>query len=198
MDLRDKLGVNKNIYNEVICPVCGQVTLDSYWICDNCNWEYDDTTDENEYSCVNHGTIRSYKEKMGLCENPTVHFNVLPENLLDFADFLSLMNTATGLVGFDMQDFENVVSKSKQVDFYCCSSDDLLKAEDEFENRVWCYSPKSKVLAVIGAKELPDAPAQIEQCNDKIVKFINPCWFYWNVYETEQKEKYKRYVLVAD
>ena len=60
------------------------------------------------------------------------------------------------------------------------------------------YSPKSKVLAVIGAKELPDAPAQIEQCNDKIVKFINPCWFYWNVYETEQKEKYKLYVLVAD
>ena len=42
MDLRDKYGVNKNLYKEVICPVCRQVTLDSFWICDNCNWEYDE------------------------------------------------------------------------------------------------------------------------------------------------------------
>ena len=198
MDLREKFGVNKNLYKEVICPVCGQVTLDSFWICDNCNWEYDDTTDENEYSCVNHGTIRSYKEKMGIHNNPTVHFNVLPENLLDFTDFLSMVKTKTGLVSFDMQDFERIVLKSKRVDFYCCSSDNLSEAIDKLEDRVWSYSPKAKVLTVIGAKELPSTSTQIEQCIDKVEKCINPCWFCWNAYETEQSEKYKLYVLIAD
>jgi len=64
MDLRDKYNVSKSIYSEVTCPVCGRLTLDSYWICENCDWEYDGTHDENEYSDANKGTIREYKEKL--------------------------------------------------------------------------------------------------------------------------------------
>ena len=74
MDLRDKYGVNKNLYKEVICPVCGQVTLDSFWICDNCNWEYDDTIDENEYSDANEHSFRKFRAPLS---GKTVH--VFPE-----------------------------------------------------------------------------------------------------------------------
>ena len=64
MDLRDKYGASKSIFNEVICPVCKQPTLDSYWICENCFWEYDGTYSEDEYSDANKSSIRQYKQEM--------------------------------------------------------------------------------------------------------------------------------------
>lgn len=51
-------------YRIVICPVCGNETLDSYWICQYCGWEYDDTTDENIYSSCNKATIAEYKSSL--------------------------------------------------------------------------------------------------------------------------------------
>lgn len=45
----------------VTCPICGNETLDSYWICDNCDWEYDGTINPNDYSECNHSTINNYK-----------------------------------------------------------------------------------------------------------------------------------------
>lgn len=66
MDLRDKYGVNKNLYKEVICPVCGQLTLDSFWICENCFWECDDPSiPENEESPPNHCSVLQYKARAG-------------------------------------------------------------------------------------------------------------------------------------
>lgn len=50
-------------YSIVCCPVCGKPTLDNYWICDNCNWEYDGITDKEEYSEVNHCTLEGYITK---------------------------------------------------------------------------------------------------------------------------------------
>ena len=65
MDLRDKYGLNKNLYSEVICPVCGQITLDTYWICENCFWECDDPNiSDSEESGPNGCTVLEYKEKM--------------------------------------------------------------------------------------------------------------------------------------
>ncbi|NCB41040.1 MAG: hypothetical protein EOM59_00215 [Clostridia bacterium] len=29
-------------YKKIKCPVCGTTTLDSYWICPRCHWEYED------------------------------------------------------------------------------------------------------------------------------------------------------------
>ena len=132
MDSRDKYGVNKNLYNEVVCPVCGQVTLDSFWVCENCNWEYDDTIDENEYSDANRGSIRDYKEKMGLLKIPNVRFNILPQNLLDFTECISILTNEIGMVGFDMEDFERIINNSHQVNFFSLSGDDMLKVADEF------------------------------------------------------------------
>ena len=46
----------------VTCPVCGKEPLDDYFICPNCGWEYDGTTEENEYSSCNKATIADYRK----------------------------------------------------------------------------------------------------------------------------------------
>ena len=45
----------------VTCPVCGKETLDDYFICPTCGWEYDGTTKESTYSSCNKSTIAEYK-----------------------------------------------------------------------------------------------------------------------------------------
>ena len=50
-------------FHIVKCPICGEDTLDNYWVCDHCGWEYDGTTKEEEFSEVNNSTIEHYKEK---------------------------------------------------------------------------------------------------------------------------------------
>lgn len=46
----------------VNCPVCGKETLDDYFICPNCGWEYDGTIEENEFSSCNKATIVDYRK----------------------------------------------------------------------------------------------------------------------------------------
>lgn len=62
IDLRSTQEYQKLGYQIVICPVCGNETLDGYWICQHCGWEYDDTTDENIYSSCNKATITEYRK----------------------------------------------------------------------------------------------------------------------------------------
>lgn len=46
----------------VTCPVCGKETLDDYYICPTCGWEYDGTTEETEYSSCNKATVAEYRK----------------------------------------------------------------------------------------------------------------------------------------
>ena len=50
-------------YTIVKCPVCGEPTLDSFWICDNCNWEFDGAVLPEHYSSANHCTVAEYRRK---------------------------------------------------------------------------------------------------------------------------------------
>ena len=50
-------------YKIVNCPVCGKETLDDYFICPTCGWEYDGTVEENEYSSCNKATIADYRKE---------------------------------------------------------------------------------------------------------------------------------------
>ena len=51
-------------YNVIICPVCGNKTLDDYYICPHCGWEYDGHTKLNRKSFANNGaTIKKYKKE---------------------------------------------------------------------------------------------------------------------------------------
>ena len=60
-DLRSTQEYQELGYRIVICPVCGKETLDSYWICQHCGWEYDGTMEERTYSSCNKSTIAEYR-----------------------------------------------------------------------------------------------------------------------------------------
>lgn len=61
-DLRATQEYREMGFQIVKCPVCRRETLDDYFICPNCGWEYDGTTDENEYSSCNKATIVDYRK----------------------------------------------------------------------------------------------------------------------------------------
>lgn len=63
MNLRETAEYKEHGFKIVTCPVCGNETLDMYWICRHCGWEYDYTKFEDQYSNVNKGTIKEYREK---------------------------------------------------------------------------------------------------------------------------------------
>ena len=44
-DLRSTPDYATGLYSIVRCPVCGEETMDFFWVCENCYWEYDGTTD---------------------------------------------------------------------------------------------------------------------------------------------------------
>ena len=199
MDLRDKYGVNKNLYNEAICPVCGQVTLDNFWVCENCNWEYDDTIDENEYSDANQGSIRDYKEKMGLLEIPNVCFNILPQNLLDFTECISILTDEIGIVGIDMKDFDRIINNSHQVNFFSLSGDDMLKVADEF----WRYINYKNCLGgnmlfILTTNRLPEDAESLLEVIHVVVKDLDIKNFCYNVYERDQEERFKAYMFITE
>ena len=64
IDLRDTEEYRKYGYKIVTCPVCGHETLDHYYICQHCDWEYDGVTGEDEYSDANKATVSQYRQMM--------------------------------------------------------------------------------------------------------------------------------------
>lgn len=51
-------------YHIVICPICGAETLNNYWICETCGWEYDGSTKTGQYSSANKCLVEDYKKKL--------------------------------------------------------------------------------------------------------------------------------------
>ena len=62
IDLRNTPEYRESGFQIVNCPVCGKETLDNNWVCHNCGWEYDGTTDEKSYSSCNGATIPDYRK----------------------------------------------------------------------------------------------------------------------------------------
>lgn len=50
-------------YKVIKCPCCGAKTLDSWWICDVCSWEYDGVESDSEYSHANNSTLIEYRNR---------------------------------------------------------------------------------------------------------------------------------------
>ncbi len=61
MNIRDTVEYKSCDFHIVTCPICGNETLDMYWICEYCGWEYDYKADEDEKSISNGMTIREYR-----------------------------------------------------------------------------------------------------------------------------------------
>lgn len=47
----------------VKCPICGEPTLDRFWVCDNCGWEFDGAMFPDQYSSANGCTVGDYINK---------------------------------------------------------------------------------------------------------------------------------------
>lgn len=62
VDLRATQEYLEMGFKIVNCPVCGKETLDDYFICPTCGWEYDGTVEENEYSSCNKTTVAEYRK----------------------------------------------------------------------------------------------------------------------------------------
>lgn len=45
------------------CPICKNETLDDFFICHHCGWEYDGTTKDEDYSAANGVTVAEYREE---------------------------------------------------------------------------------------------------------------------------------------
>ena len=54
-NLKNTPEYRSGMFRIVTCPVCGYPTLDMYWICEHCGWEYDielQTEDEESPATV--------------------------------------------------------------------------------------------------------------------------------------------------
>ena len=51
--LKNTPEYRSGMFRIVSCPVCGHPTLDMYWICAHCGWEYDNElqTEDEESPC---------------------------------------------------------------------------------------------------------------------------------------------------
>lgn len=49
-------------FTVILCPVCGNKTLDNHYICHNCGWEYDGFPDDH-YSAANGATLSKYRKQ---------------------------------------------------------------------------------------------------------------------------------------
>ncbi len=57
-----------SIYGEILCPVCGEKTMDQHSICRCCGWEYDGFP-EDHHSAANGTTLRRYREEFWKSRN---------------------------------------------------------------------------------------------------------------------------------
>lgn len=62
-DIRNTAEYREYGYAIVTCPVCGKETLDNYYICPTCGWEYDGSSG-NEYSSANGTSAEVYKTRL--------------------------------------------------------------------------------------------------------------------------------------
>lgn len=62
-ELKETEEFKKYGYTIVKCPICGQPTLDMFWICDRCGWEFDGAVFPDQYSSANGCTVRDYTNK---------------------------------------------------------------------------------------------------------------------------------------
>ena len=84
--LKNTPEYRSGMFHIVTCPVCGHPTLDMYWICEHCGWEYDiELQTEDEESPCNGMSLRAYRELYktgGISMNVTICSRKAAEELL--------------------------------------------------------------------------------------------------------------------
>ena len=116
-NLKNTPEYRSGMFRIVTCPVCGYPTLDMYWICEHCGWEYDiELQTEDEESPCNGMSLRAYRELYktgGISMNVTICSRKAAEELLR-TDTLS--RTAVISVFADYRYYPNQVVYHKIMD----------------------------------------------------------------------------------
>ena len=61
IDLRKTKEFLEYGFKIVTCPICKNETLDDFFICQHCGWEYDGCIKEDDYSSANKSTVSEYR-----------------------------------------------------------------------------------------------------------------------------------------
>ncbi len=61
IDLRKTKEFLEYGFKIVTCPIRQNETLDDFFICPHCSWEYDGTTKNEDYSSANKSTVSEYR-----------------------------------------------------------------------------------------------------------------------------------------
>lgn len=142
--------------------------------------------------------IKNRNIAMELLDNSNINFNISFENLFDFTECINIMMNEIGLVGFDMEDFESVVKGSKRVDFFAISGDNIITLAEKLRcNMCDEIYNGGNMLFIITANAMHWSVESVEKATDIIVDDLDIKNFYWNIYERDQKEKYKAYFFVT-
>lgn len=66
IDLRESVEYKEYGFQIVKCPICGNDTLDNFFVCPHCGWEYDGKIHDNDYSSINKMTIEEYRNSFNV------------------------------------------------------------------------------------------------------------------------------------
>lgn len=142
--------------------------------------------------------IKNRNMAMEILDKSNINFNISFENLFDFTESINIMMNEIGLVGFDMEDFESVVKGSKRVDFFAISGDNIVTLAEKLRcNMCDEIYNGGNMLFIITANAMHWSVESVEKATDIIVDDLDIKNFYWNIYERDQKEKYKAYFFVT-
>ena len=61
MDFRKTKEFLEYGFKVVTCPICKSETLDDFFMCQRCGWEYDGCVKEDDYSSANKATVAEYR-----------------------------------------------------------------------------------------------------------------------------------------
>lgn len=67
-NLKETIEYKKHGFQLVTCPICGKETLNNFWVCETCGWEYDGFIFEDEYSDANGCTVAEYRANFMRCK----------------------------------------------------------------------------------------------------------------------------------
>ena len=127
--------------------------------------------------------------------------NVDSKNIYNFAEIMSFISREYGLVGMDWTDVQSFFDCNSEMNFYSFEGDTPKDACENLKAILPAKKIKSGLIFFTVNKKAIELTGN--EISSSLTEFVNCVFdddgtFIWNVYETEQQENYKLYVLVAE
>lgn len=125
-----------------------------------------------------------------------IDFVIPREKLLDFTECITLLTAETGIVSFDMEDFEKALKNFNKVRFFAFSGSDILSVTNDFCNYISPDIIGGNALVVITSNSFSSENTQfIENSLESITHNLAPHDIYYSIYEREASTGYSLYIF---